>query len=214
MIVPASVADLVAGDPLGATKAAIVARLAALIGGVKVVSHPGRLDVSEVVGREVTDAPAIRLGWSRVRASELMDGSFHMPVEFVAYVVARPVAIAGRRVEAEAVALAIGRRILQVLADRETSFWGRLQLTPPAETPPPEFRPIFTVADAAEGVAYYAVTWTQSLTDQGPNLFDAPAPAVTETVDADGRLSVHAEFGPDDADVPEMLRALWSDPDA
>ena len=51
MIAPLALVDLVAADPLAPLKDAIRARLAALLPGVTVVSHPGKIDISEVVER-------------------------------------------------------------------------------------------------------------------------------------------------------------------
>ncbi|MBT9293336.1 hypothetical protein [Prosthecodimorpha staleyi] len=205
---PVSLADLVAADPLGTLKAAIVARLATLITGIAVASHPGRLDISEVTERAIVQAPGIAVGWSRIRGAQMLDGSVHLPIDWVAYLVVADKAIGTRAVDRERIGLALGRRLLQILPDRDAATWGLTGVTPPAVDPGPEFRPLFTVSDAAKGAAYYAVTWTQSLIDQGTGLFDGPEPLGTEVLDGDGRPAIDFDFG-EGVDPPPEVLALF-----
>lgn len=205
---PVSLADLVAADPLGTLKATIVARLGDLITGISVASHPGRLDISEVMERAIVQAPGIAVGWSRIRGAETLDGSVHLPIDFVAYLVVADKAIGTRAVDRERIGLALGRRLLQILSDRNAATWGLTGVTPPTVDPGPEFRPLFTVADAAKGAAYYAVTWTQSLIDQGIGLFEGPEPLGVAALDPDGRPAIDFDFG-EGADPPPEVLALF-----
>ncbi|MFC6444566.1 hypothetical protein [Shinella zoogloeoides] len=161
MIDPKPFAELLETDPLAPLQAAIVSSLKLLNPGVTVVPHPGKVDVSELISRTVVNAPGIGLGWSKVKTGQHAEGMFYLVVEWVAYIVAEAKVVGARRVEKEAVGLAIGGRLLEILADLETSLWGRSGVLPPETTPPAELKPLFTIRDAAQGVAYYTVTWTQ-----------------------------------------------------
>ncbi len=170
---PESLASLLAQDRLGEMQFAIVATLDRLIEGVRVAAHPGKVDVSELIAKTIVPAPGIGIGWSRIRRAAISDGAYNLGVEWTAYIVAEAAAIGMRRVEKERIGLAIGSRILAILADNREPFWGLRGVLPPEETPAPEFKPIFTVKDASQGVAYYAVTWTQTIADLGRGHFPA-----------------------------------------
>lgn len=191
MIEPRTLAQLLENDPLAPVQAAIVATLGALLSGVRVVSHPGRVDLSELLAKTVATAPGVGIGWSRVRRAMHLDGSFGAQVEWVAYIVAEARVVDSRRVEKEALGLAIGALILRVLADETAFFWGRDGILPPELQPMPELKPLFTVRDAENGTAYYTVTWTQIVADVGETLF----PTATGRTDPD-----HGTINYDNAD--------------
>lgn len=171
MIEPVSLSTLLTSDPLAATHAAIVETLKPLLPGVSVTLHPGKVDLSELVARKVVVAPGIGIGWSRIRPTPLSDGSYSCTVEWVAYIAAEAKAVANRRVEKEAVGLAIGAQLLRILSDLETTLWGRPNVMPVPGSSIPELKPIFTVKDAEQGTAYYAVTWSQEIIDIGDSVF-------------------------------------------
>ena len=64
----------------------------------------------------------------------------------------------------------IGQQLLRILGD-DSSFWDRTGVLPPAREPSPELKPFFTIKDAAQGTAYYVVTWTQVAADIGTTAF-------------------------------------------
>lgn len=171
MIVPKSLDALLADDRLHAIQGAIVEVLKTLNPGLAIVRHPGKVDVSELIAKSVVAAPGVGIGWSRIRQANLSDGSFSLNVEWVAYIVAEAKSVGNRRVEKEAIGLAIGARILKILGDDESVLWGSVGLLPPETAPPPELKPLFTVRDASQGVAYYTVTWTQTVVDVGQTEF-------------------------------------------
>lgn len=171
MIAAKSLDALLADDPLAPLQAAIVTTLRTLNPGVTVEPHPGRVDVSELMAKKVVNAPGIGIGWSKIRGGQHADGQFYLIVEWVAYVVAEARVVNGRRVGKEAIGLALGGRILELLADDETAFWGRTGVLPPETAPPAELKPLFTIRDDAQGVAYYTVTWTQILAALGDGAF-------------------------------------------
>ncbi|WP_029006403.1 hypothetical protein [Azorhizobium doebereinerae] len=209
-IAPLPLADLIAADPVQALKAAVVARVGVLMPGVRVVSHPGKIDIADVVAKSVVAAPGIAIGWSRIRARRLLDGGYGLAVEFAAYVVTEDAVIAGRRVERETLGLAIGHRLLALLEDADAQTWGAVGglglVLPPEADPAPELKPMFTVRDAAAGAAYYAVTWTQVVADLGRSLFASDRPAVTE-LDGTGTAPFADVQFPDQI-PPEVLALL------
>lgn len=172
---PRTIDQLLSADPLASMQAAIVTTLASLNPGLNVVAHPGKVDVSELVKKTVVNAPGVGIGWSRIREGFMIDGAFLLAAEWVAYVVAEAKAVNNKRVEKEAVGLAIGARLLSILADQEASLWGLTHVLPVEMEPRPEVRPLFTVRDASQGVAYYTVTWTQVIADLGTSVFPTPA---------------------------------------
>lgn len=171
MMEPKNLAQLLVDDPLAPLQAAIVSTLRALILDVTVLAHPGKVDVSELISKTVVRAPGIGVGWNKVKSAQHADGSLYLIVEWVAYVVAEAMVRDDRRKEKEAIGLAIGGRIVEILADLETSLWGLPGVLPPETTPPAEMKPLFTIRDAAHGVAYYTVTWTQIMPAIGDGVF-------------------------------------------
>lgn len=180
MIEPKPLVSLLLDDRLLPLQSVIVARLLALLPGVAVVRHPGKVDISELIAKSVVAAPGVGIGWSRIREIAIVDGSFSLSVEWTAYIVAEAKVIDGRRVEKEALALAIGARLLQILGDDETAMWGLTGILPPETTPQAELKPLFTVRDASQGVAYYTVTWTQIVVDLGETAFPTEAGTYSE----------------------------------
>lgn len=184
MIQPATLTQLIAADPIAPAQRAIVTVVKTLLPGVSVMLHPGKVDISELVSKALVAAPGVGIGWSRVRTLRAVDGHFSFLVDWVAYIVAEARAVENRRVEKEAVALAIGNRLMLMLADGETCFWGVSGISPPEPVPGPEFKPLFTVADAKQGTVYYTVTWSQTLTGLGTTYL----PTATGTADPDAAI--------------------------
>ncbi|MBB4066273.1 phage protein Gp37 [Gellertiella hungarica] len=175
MIEPRTLDQILAADALASFQAAIVATLRTLNPGVTIEPHPGKVDLSELVSKTVVKAPGLSVGWSRIKTGQHAEGHFYLAVEWVVYVVAEARIIGGRRVEKEAVGIALGGRVLEILADMEHSLWGLTRILPPETTPPAELKPLFTIRDQAQGIAYYTVTWTQIMADRGSSVFPDPA---------------------------------------
>lgn len=171
MIEPKPFAELLAADPLAPLQTAIVSTIRMLNPGVNVTAHPGKVDVSELIARTVVNAPGIGIGWSKIKTGQHADGLYYLAAEWVAYIVAEAMVVGARRVEKEAVGLALGGRLLEILADIDINMWGRIGVLPPEATPPAELKPLFTIRDAAKGVAYYTVTWTQIMPALGDSVF-------------------------------------------
>lgn len=171
MITPKTIEQLLAFDPLAPLQSAIVATITTLNPGLNVVKHPGKVDLSELIGKTVVKAPGVGIGWSRIREAQMADGHFNLLVDWVAYIVCEAKSVNNRRIEKEAMALAIGARLLAILADDIAATWNRTGVYPPESTPPAEMKPLFTVRDQAQGMAYYTVTWTQIVADLGDSVF-------------------------------------------
>lgn len=207
MIEPRTLSQLLTDDSLEPVQRAIVQTLSALLPDVRVVAHPGRVDLSELLAKSVATAPGIGIGWSRVRRAMHVDGSFGALVEWVAYIVTEAKLVSGKRVEKEAIGLAIGGQVLRVLADGEKCFWGRSGILPPERQPEPDLKPLFTVRDAANATAYYTVTWTQIVADIGTSLFAEQALGRFDP----GTIAVSY---PDDPHVARAIAALADQDDA
>ncbi|WP_020185949.1 hypothetical protein [Methylopila sp. 73B] len=199
MITPARLSAMIAASRLEAAKTAIVATLDTLMPDVTVESHPGKLDIADVVAKAVVKAPGVAVGWTRIRTPRDVGGTFGSVVEWAAYIVVEDTAdlATRRRMEREDIAHAIGSFLLAVLADADTPSWGLRNITMPSRDPAPELRPVFTTKSFEGGAAYYAVTWTQTLIDEGAPFMSAATPAFDEA-------TLEAKFG-DDGIPPEIL---------
>ncbi len=175
MIVPVTLAGMVAATRIDATRQAIVASLTGLLKGVAVVGHPGKLDINDVVAKAVVAAPGIAVGYSRVRELGDAGGTFALAVDWVAYLVVEDRVDAGqappRVVPREIVGHAIGQQILRILRDPNGGTWGLPAIDVPAMDPAPELKPVFTLKTDQNMTAIYAVTWTQSLVQEGQPFF-------------------------------------------
>lgn len=133
----------------------------------------------------------------------MADGGWHAAIDWTAYVVTDDRAIDNRRVERDQVANAIGLRLLKILGDPDEQLWQIAGITPPEAV---DFKPFFTVKDVAQGMAYYAVTWRQTVVALGAGLWaDLPTGQVTE----DGTI----QFDGEDEMVAAMRAAGFGIPD-
>ncbi len=198
MMAPKPLAQLLAVDPLAPMQTAIIATLKTLNPDLSIIAHPGKVDISELVSKSVVRAPGIGLGWSKVRTGQHADGHYYLATEWVAYIVTEAHAVGGRRVEKEALALAIGGRLLEILADDMTAMWGRTGVLPPETSPPAELKPLFTIRDASQGTAYYTVTWTQIAAELGDGVF----PDFTGRYDEDAGGIIYPDHTQIDALAP------------
>lgn len=210
-VAPATLSQIIASTRFETLRRAIVARLGALMPGVAVVGHPGKLDINDVVARAIVAAPGVAVGWNRMRSPRDLGGTFGLPIDFVAYIVvedyADTAAVPPRRVDRDVVANAIGARLLLILADLDTASWGLTGLMPPATEPEPELRPVFTMKSADNAAALFAVTWTQVLVLQGVSFFDGPTPRVAADPAAGPPEGLVFDLDTD-AELPTEIRAL------
>lgn len=206
MIAPRTIAQMVAASRLEQTRAAIVATLRPLLVGVAIESHPGKLDINDVVGKAIVRAPGIMLGWTRARAARAVDGSQGTAVEWTAYIVTEDLADRATRtaLPRDAVAYGIGATLLEILADADLPLWDLACVSPPAAEQPPDLKPVMTARSYEAGTTIYAVTWTQTIEQTARSLFRADTPAI----DADGGIGFGA------AGMPPELAAIIKQADA
>lgn len=197
---PRTLAQMIEASPLRQGRDAIVARLRELCQGVSVVGHPGKIDILDVVERDIVKAPGIAVGWSRVRAPREIDGAIAMAVDWTAYIVAEDLAdLAARKsVPRDSVAYGIGTALLEILANDEAATWGLPRITAPAQA---ELKPVFTAEAYEKGSVFYAVTWTQAFVDRGRGWFEGPTPQTGQDAE-----SAWADFG--EEGVPAGLLGL------
>jgi hypothetical protein len=207
MIEPVTLSSLLAANRVDEVKTAIVSRIRTLLPDVAVVSHPGKLDISDVVSEDIVKTPGIAVGWSRIRALEDIASGYGLMIDWTAYVVVedRADTAAKRRFERESVAHAIGGFLIRLLGDEDEACWGLARIAPPEGAPAPEFKPLFTSRSFAKGMAYYAVTWSQRIVDEGEPPFPGIAPAVSETD--------HEQVLFEDGDIPAEIRAMIGEAD-
>jgi hypothetical protein len=192
MIAPATIAERLAGSRLVGFLPAIEAALKPLFPGVTVRSHPGRIDVSDLIEKDIFLPPMIAVALTRWRGPVGVGGDWTLALECAAYVVTEDMAIAGRATPRQEVAFALSHGLIAVLADWETARWGLSSITAPEDA---EVRPLFTSETFAKGSAFYAVTWKQSLIGLGP---DPLARVLVTDVESgwDGTVETVDEGGP------------------
>ena len=182
MSTPQTLAQRIAGGRIGPLQAAIVAQLRPLFPGVAVREHPGRVDVADLLSKELIPAPAILVAPSRVRVPTDLEGGYGLRVDWAAFVAVEDAVIAGRRIERHVVGTAIGGGLLDILRDPTAFRWGESDITDPLDDPAPELRPVMTIQTLERGIALYAVTWSQQLIALGTPFWDmgsAPPPDFT-----------------------------------
>jgi hypothetical protein len=206
MIEPTTLTDLINADQVSVMTLAITATIDAQIGGLTVRSHPGKLDIYDVMSRDLIRAPGVLLGWTQIKAMRETAGHYTMPVDFAAYIVAEDFADKprGRRIPRETVANAIGTRLLAILNDPDLSDWGLANIGLPLTEPAPAFRPMFTATAYEKGTAYYAVTWTQEVIGLGPDFLGGETPAFMAP---DEERGPGLKF-PAESDIPPEIIAM------
>lgn len=153
-------AQLLTAARVKAMRDAAVAGVATLFADIEVKSHPGKLDMSDVLKKGVFTAPSIHIAASRIMPDGRLSASDDFTLEMTAYVVAEDVMVSGARVERDEMALAICEALLTALSDDDFARWG-LQDIGCAEEP--KAAPLFTIKSFTEGAVYWAVTWKQTL---------------------------------------------------
>lgn len=182
----ASIYDLIDKNDFENVRSAIVGTFETYLTGVSISSHPGKLDISDIVAADSKKLPAIMVGWTRQKLTSELAGQFGIEAEFTAYIAVEDMVIIGEKrvVKREDAAAAIGFRLLQILNHDEHNTFGMTNLLPPSDAKPPEFKPVFTSKSYAQGVAYYSVIWTQTIIDQGASIATDEQTQVTGFGDA------------------------------
>lgn len=173
-ITPMTLSARIAASRLAPLPAAIAATLRPLFLGVTVKTHPGRIDVEDVLAGDVFLPPMIAI--SLIAADPVVEiaGDYSVLAECCAYVISEDIAIGDLAVGRDQVALAMCQGVADVLDDLDMARWGLADITSPADI---RIRPLFTQLSFEKGIAFYAVTWRQKLFELGAPM---PPPMATE----------------------------------
>ncbi|MFT4099039.1 MAG: hypothetical protein QM651_18105 [Rhodoblastus sp.] len=166
---PARLPEILAASRLFALRAAVVAQLKALVPDVEIKSHPGKIDMSDVIEQDVFATPSIVIALTHFRPDSRLSDAPDLVAKFVAYVVVENMTIDGKLVYADEIGPAVCDAIACFLA-RATpdTQWGLTDIGTPEDV---EAQPVFTAKSFAKGVCFYAVSWKQTLYACGEPLF-------------------------------------------
>jgi hypothetical protein len=171
VIAPATLSERLENSALAGFIAAVEATLKPLFPDVTVRQHPGRLDVSDIIEKDIFNPPMIAIAATRWRETGDLDGSWNLEIETACYVVTEDVAIGGKAWRRQEVAHAISQGLLDILGDLDAPRWSLQSISQPVKV---EARPLFTSETFAKGSAYYVVTWEQTLSGFGATPLDRP----------------------------------------
>ncbi|MBX3506841.1 MAG: hypothetical protein KF895_15280 [Parvibaculum sp.] len=204
-----SLAQRLATSRVHALKMAIVATLQGLYPECEVKAHPGRLDIADIVEKDMFRAPALAVAVTRLRPPERrLSGTRDLTVELAVYVVVEDGPIIGANGEPQLVyrdeiGAALCDGLLQDL-DFNPQFaaedaridtrWGLEDISVPEQ---PEAKPLFTAVSFERGTAYYVVTWNQTLIGLDDPFMDMESP-----VPDDFEVTVVLPGDPDPEDAP------------
>ncbi|MBB5046790.1 hypothetical protein HNR60_001538 [Rhodopseudomonas rhenobacensis] len=183
MIAPATIPQRLERAALVRFLNAVEAALKPLFPDVTVRQHPGRIDVSDIIDKDIFNPPMIAVSASRWKLDGDLDGSWSLAIEPVAYIVTEDAAFGGKLVRRQEIAHALSQGLLEVLGDLNAHRWGLQSIGSPKKV---EVRPLFTSETFAKGAAYYVVTWEQTLSNIGASPLARPVIAEPQFVDFDG----------------------------
>lgn len=155
-----ALADLLANSPLQRTRDAIVATLGQLFPDIEVKSHPGRLDMADILAKGLFTAPSIHVSVWRMRNEERCSADQDLPVHWRAYVFAEDREIGGLVYKGDEIGYAIMLGLLDALADWPFAMWGLENVSAPSDA---EGEPLLTLKTFEKGQCFYVVTWRQTL---------------------------------------------------
>ncbi|PPE80369.1 hypothetical protein C3941_09425 [Kaistia algarum] len=195
-----TLAARIAASRLAPLPTAIATTLRPLFLGVQVKTHPGRIDVADVLAGDVFLPPMIAISVVAADPSVEIAGDCSVLAECCAYVVSEDMAIGNRSTGRDQVALAMCQGVADVLTDFDAPRWGLASITSPAEI---RIRPLFTQLSFEKGIAFYATTWRQRLFELGSPM---PLPMATErlyTIEDAAEVTLWPTEGVDDGDDGE-----------
>ncbi|KPF98809.1 hypothetical protein IP86_10795 [Rhodopseudomonas sp. AAP120] len=180
MIAPATLAQLLELAPLKRYLDAVEASLKTLFPDITVRQHPGRIDVSDIIEKDIFTPPMLAVAATRWKLDGDLDGSWALEIEPAVYIVTEDMAIGGRAVRRQEIAHALSQGVLAILGDLDAQRFGLTNIGSPQKV---EARPLFTSEVYARGSAYYVATWSQTLSGivESPLVKPAiPAPQITD----------------------------------
>jgi hypothetical protein len=155
-----TLAEVLAASRVFALRGAAVAKFAARFPEVAVTPHIGKLDISDVLAKDMFAPPAIAVAATRFDARDRLSGADDAEAHFTAYVIAENKMIGGKLVKADELALALCEALLVALSDPDFARWRDDAIGPPEDL---LAQPLFTIKAVEKGALYYAVTWRQTL---------------------------------------------------
>ncbi|MBY6243744.1 hypothetical protein [Methylosinus sp. Sm6] len=163
-LAPVTTAQMLQAGRVFAMRDAIVAAFAAHFPDLAVKAHVGKLDMGDVLEKDVFSPPCILIAATRLIDEDRLSGSDDLLVHLTAYVVTEDKMIgqgdARRLVKRDELALAICEAALVALSDIDWTGWG---LENVSDVDGAESHPLFTMKSFERGTVYYAVTWRQRL---------------------------------------------------
>lgn len=172
MIEPATIAQRLDRAALVIFLDAVEARLKVLFPDVTVRQHPGRIDVSDIIEKDVFNPPMLAVAAIRWKFDGDLDGSWNLDVEAAVYVVTADTAVGTKSVRRQEIAHALSQGVLEILGDIDAHRWELpCGISSPEKV---EARPLFTSEVFAKGAAYYVVSWTQTIYGFGTSPLERP----------------------------------------
>jgi len=159
-----SLAEIVAASRVVSLRDAVADGLAERL-DVPVLRHIGKLDISDVMAGETLSAPSIHVAVTKFLSEAPASGVEDLRVHLTAYVVAEDAMVEGRAVYRDEIGYALALATLAVIKDEKVSRWGLEDIDYPEDA---QAAPLFTARSFAKGVAYYSVTWRQTLFNLTP----------------------------------------------
>ena len=151
--------DLIQNARIFRTREAIVSALKTHFEDIEVRAHPGRIDMADVLAKDVFAAPSIALAITKATPAGRLSGADDVTAEITAYVIARDAMVGGTMVTRDEFALAICEGLLIALSDDDFTHWsGNVGIVEDAVA-----TPVFTMKSFENGTVFYAVTWKQTL---------------------------------------------------
>lgn len=162
MIAPVTNEQMLQSARVFALREAIVARFATHFLDVDVRSHPGKLDMGDVLAKDVFAPPSIAIAATRLTDEDRLSGSDDLTVQITAYVVTEDMMIGDPQhlVKRDEIGLAICEAAIVALSDPDFTTWGVANI---GDIDDAQSHPLFTMAKYEQGTVYYAVTWKQTL---------------------------------------------------
>lgn len=164
MIAPATIAQRLEDAALVQFLDAVEATLKPLFPDVTVRQHPGKIDVSDMIEKDIFVPPMIAVSAAHWRLTGDIGGLWDLSIGAVAYIVTEDMAIGSKLVRRQEIAHALAQGLLEVLGDLDAQRWGLRAINSPEKV---EARPLFTSETFAKGSAYYVLSWEQTLSDFG-----------------------------------------------
>jgi hypothetical protein len=175
---PVMLADLLQASRLIALRDAVVTTLDSAFPDVQVKSHPGKLDMADVLKEGTFTAPSIHVALARLKNEERCSGSQDLPVHFRAYVVAESRPVDGAVYQGDEIGYALLLGLLDALELPDIARWGLPDIGLPEGA---EGEPLFTLKTFERGTVYYVVTWRQTLYAEGQQLENLGGPWTSGT---------------------------------